>query len=232
MNTLGTKKQVKKIKSIGVKADSNQIGVKPVFDSNAQLGLLFANESYQPEDERQKELEGYLYDENLSSKREAVYHNPKINETYISQRGTKPSDLNDLWQDAQIVTGLFGQGTGYYNSDRVYKGEKTIQKVKDKYNDSHLKLTGHSLGAATSYELGKKYNLDTYNFNRGVGLAAPFQDRKCGKPNQPEWCEKIRNFRINYDPLSFLGKYQYNTSNIENSKIGILEKHKLSSFFN
>ena len=106
--------------------------------------LLVIRHNYQPMEQRHG-FEGYQYVDDLSSKRQAVFYNKDLNQSFLSQRGTKPTDLQDLYQDAQIVTGLFGE-----NSLRPSEGAKTINDIRNRYKDVQITNTGHSLGARTA----------------------------------------------------------------------------------
>lgn len=81
------------------------------------------------------------------------------NKEYImAVRGTRPSNINDLAADAQILL-------NDKNNIRVNSVEKLYNSFKAEYPTSKLTLTGHSLGAYVSHELANKYNETFVGFN-------------------------------------------------------------------
>ena len=189
-----------------------------------KLAYAFSNQSYQPKEQRHG-FEGYEYVDDLSSKRQAVFYNKDLNQSFLAQRGTKPTDLQDLYQDAQIATGLFGE-----NSLRSTEGAKTINNIRDRYKDVQITNTGHSLGGSTANVLGKQFNMNTIAFNQGSGITQPFKKLECYGANPPSYCNKIKNYRIHGDPLSFLSRFNKDTRTIQRPDISDLTKHSLSSF--
>tara|TARA_R110000868_G_scaffold172130_1_gene407954 strand:- start:8347 stop:9438 length:1092 start_codon:yes stop_codon:yes gene_type:complete len=93
-------------------------------------------------------------------------HTDKPDDIIISYRGTQ--NLTDLAVDAtQIATGsplekLAGINTGYF---RLAQDKYNL--VKDKYPDSNITTTGHSLGGSQAYYIGKTNNIPSYIFNAG-----------------------------------------------------------------
>ena len=153
-------KQRRTKQSIGAKAST---GIDDIM-GNKQINLAhaFSNQSYQAPENRHG-YDGYEYVDDLSSKRQAVFYNTDRNKSFLAQRGTK-LDLQELYQDAQIVTGLFGE-----NTSSPTEGAKTINDIRNRYKDVQITNTCHSLGASTANVLGKKFNMNTIAFNQGSG---------------------------------------------------------------
>ena len=81
------------------------------------------------------------------------------NKEYImAVRGTRPSNINDLAADAQILL-------NDKNNIRVNSVEKLYNSFRAENPTSKLTLTGHSLGAYVSHELANKYNETFVGFN-------------------------------------------------------------------
>jgi len=193
---------------------------------NKQINLAygFSNQAYQAPEDRHG-YNGYEYVDDLSSKRQAVFYNKDLNKSFLSQRGTKPTDIQDLYQDAQIVTGLFGE-----NSLRPSQGAKTINNIRDRYKDVQITNTGHSLGASTANILGKQFNMNTIAFNQGSGITQPFKKLECYSDDPPAYCNKIKNYRIEGDAISFLSRSNRDTTTIDRPNISTLTKHSLGPF--
>jgi hypothetical protein len=81
------------------------------------------------------------------------------NKEYImAVRGTRPTNINDLAADAQI---LFNDK----NNSRVKSVEEVYKSFRAEQPDAKLTLTGHSLGAYVAHELANKYNETFVGFN-------------------------------------------------------------------
>lgn len=215
-------KQRRTKRSIGAKTSTAIDDI--MGNKQINLAYAFSNQAYAPINERHG-FDGYEYVDDLSSKRQAVFYNKDLNQSFLAQRGTKPTDLQDLYQDAQILTGLFGE-----NSIRPSEGSKTINDITNRYKDVQITNTGHSLGGSTANVLGKQFNMNTIAFNQGSGITQPFQKLECYGDNPPSYCDKIKNYRIQGDPISFLSRYNRDTHTISRPDISGLTKHSLSSF--
>lgn len=81
------------------------------------------------------------------------------NKEYImAVRGTRPSNINDLTADAQILI-------NNKNNIRVNSVEEIYKSFRAEQPDVKLTLTGHSLGAYVAHELANKYNETFVGFN-------------------------------------------------------------------
>jgi hypothetical protein len=81
------------------------------------------------------------------------------NKEYImAVRGTRPTNINDLAADAQI---LFNDR----NNSRVKSVEEVYKSFRAEQPNAKLTLTGHSLGAYVAHELANKYNETFVGFN-------------------------------------------------------------------
>ena len=218
--TIGIKNRRTK-RSIGAKTST---AIDDIM-GNKQINLAygFSNQAYQAPEDRHG-YNGYEYVDDLSSKRQAVFYNKDLNTSFLAQRGTK-LDMQDMYQDAQILTGLFGQ-----NSIRPTEGAKTINNIRDRYKDVQITNTGHSLGGSTANVLGKQFNMNTIAFNQGSGITQPLKKLECYSDDQPAYCNKIKNYRIEGDAISFLSRFNRDTTTISRPDISGLTKHSLSSF--
>jgi hypothetical protein len=116
----------------------------------------------------QKELNeyrtGYQLDADLSNKNATVMS--KGNDVAISYRGTDLSNFSDLLADGEI---LFGRDKlGIFLNDRFDQADQLYNKVKEKYPNKEITLTGHSLGSGLGIYVGNKNNIKSVTFNEGV----------------------------------------------------------------
>jgi len=81
------------------------------------------------------------------------------NDEYIlAVRGTRPTNINDLTADAQILI-------NDKNNIRVNSVEKLYNSFKAENPTSKLTLTGHSLGAYVAHQIANKYDEPFVGFN-------------------------------------------------------------------
>jgi len=111
------------------------------------------------EDNLKKFLPLHEIDHDLSDKNSVVVK--KGNDVIIAYRGTRPTNLSDLNADAKI---LFG-----FNplTDRANEAQRKYDMVKDKYPNSIITTTGHSLGGNLGYYVAKNNDLQGHFFNLG-----------------------------------------------------------------
>lgn len=124
---------------------------KPV-SGGLETAKEFSRASYQKENNRPRHIQGFNYDDELSNKRNAVYHNPDTGRLIVAFRGTDPTDTFDLWEDARIATGTFD------GADRIKKGKDIVKSASTKYSIPvrEVELTGHSLGGRIAQSIGTK----------------------------------------------------------------------------
>ena len=122
-----------------------------------------AYDYYDSKDKAENNLKTFLpkhdIDHDLSDENSVVIK--KGNEVIISYRGTRPTNLSDLSADAKI---LFG-----FNplSSRANEAQTKYENVKNKYPDSVITTTGHSLGGNLGYYVAKNNDLQGHFFNLG-----------------------------------------------------------------
>ncbi len=111
------------------------------------------------EDNLKKFLPLHNIEHDLSDKNSVVVK--KGDDITISYRGTRPTNLSDLNADAKI---LFG-----FNplTDRANEAQRKYDMVKDKYPNSTITTTGHSLGGNLGYYVAKNNDLQGHFFNLG-----------------------------------------------------------------
>lgn len=119
---------------------------------NKKTVKKFLKASYKPG----MKINGNVYDEHLSGKRVAVYHNPVTGKAVVVHRGT--ASATD-W----IKTNL-PMAFGYEKGNRFKHAKKIQKEAEKKYGASNITTMGHSLGGRIAEKVGKKSaSIITYN---------------------------------------------------------------------
>jgi len=192
--------------------------------------LSISDEAYQIPTERENNIEDYIYNQVLSTPKTAIYINEKDKTIIIGNRGTVPSDTDDLIADAAILTGTFGF------SKRLRDSMSTVQNVMHVYPNFRIINTGHSLGGKVASEIGQrlsKVNSRVVAFNIGsTPLDLPknlFNQTKCLFTNSSQ-CQKLKNQRIyttGVDPISMSSLMQLGVKVVRPRKFNT---HSLKNF--
>ncbi len=197
------------------------------MSDESKLNAHIANQSYNDIGKREQHLGGYELDKSFNSKKHAVYHNNQLGKTIISYRGTVPTDLEDLYDDAHILRGTQA------STDRYKRSEKLYDDVKSKYK-SQITSVGHSLGGNISEHIAKVKGgrAETYNTGRGIDKGYFKDSLKCKAKNmmgiKTKHCNNVKRHHIVGDAISANNKgigegFSYKSA-------GLLKSHSLSNF--
>jgi len=140
-------------------------------------------------------IDGYRIDNSSSDKR-GVYVNDKKKDIVIAHRGTIPSSSANIQSDIMI-------GLGFQNTtERFKRAVRNDKKVKNKYPDYNITITGHSLGSQIGYNSATKNNLKGEFFNMGSNIT-PYKSltNKFRKTNN-----NITHYSTMLDPISLGAK--------------------------
>lgn len=138
------------------------------YSREAGQAAILANSIYKPQTDGQDTPEGYTKDRELSNRRSKVYEDTN-NNVWLVFRGTDPTNMNDIVSDVHIGAGMEEE------SDRFRESEEHFLKVKEKYGDRKIYVTGHSLGGSLAHYVGLRHeNAETYTFNKG---ATPWSEK-------------------------------------------------------
>lgn len=169
----------------------------------------FAEEAYDPADQREKVIDGYDYKPNLSTDDVAVYEeinpdtkmNPHLRKAIVSFRGTSKS--RDIRPDIGIA------GNRFKNTDRYKSDKAQLDKILGLYGKDKVRLTGHSLGSTVATTLGQEYGIRTDGFNTGSTPLQMeqnlFKNLSCKVFPSQQSCQnakKITHHIVPYDPIS------------------------------
>jgi hypothetical protein len=137
--------------------------------------------------------------ENMLSNIAIVQGGSTIN-PLVASAGLVASGLNPA--TALTAGSLSMLAFGAYQSN-LTDLENQLGKVKEKYPNKQIKISGHSKGGSFANVLGiSNKNADVYTFNAGVGLPNLYNKVKCYFGD----CSNIKNFRITGDFASALPK--------------------------
>jgi len=146
--------------------------------------------AYDGRNTRAASIDGYEYDNTLSTRRTAFYRNPTTGEVVQSNRGTVATNVKDLTADAAIATGTFG------GSSRLKKATQQAKAAQKKYGVTPTE-TGHSLGGTTAEYVASKTGGKAVVFNPG---SSPLGSA----PQTPD----TRVYTTGVDPISlFAGRH-------------------------
>ena len=108
---------------------------------------LMVDSSYQPTDNKQKNINGYLIDNDNSGDYVSTYHNPQTKHAVIIHRGTK--GVTDWLNNGAYALGM------YDSTERFNNGKKVQDAVYGKYGKENVSTVGHSQGSILARRLGK-----------------------------------------------------------------------------
>jgi len=186
-----------------------------------------AEQTYEPVNERQ-DVDGWDYRPDLSNEHLGVYFKDK--QAVIAQRGTRPTDANDLWEDAKIAVGL-GARSAY-----VDENIQVARKVKRDYGLDPV-FVGHSKSANHAIYSGRRVRDSVvYAFENPAPMIEVLGELtmgvRCGVFGGRGCKNKgdIHIFTNKTDPISQLGRYYYGNIHSINKGFG-LEAHGLGNWY-
>lgn len=181
--------------------------------------VAFSQAAYDGAGERPEVINGYVYDTELSNKRNAVYYDPINKKVVVAFRGTDFTDPADLYQDFRIMTGTF------YGTSRIETGKQIVKDAAEKYNVrvEDVALRGHSLGSSVAQAVGSELKIkDVAVFNPG---SSPIE-LITGRPGAGYG----RVYSTGIDPISITNLAEsIGGGNVRYSAPGV-EPHGLSNF--
>lgn len=146
--------------------------IRPTKDYKPPKDIDFAYLSQQAYKEgKDREVEGYTIDNELSSPDRVVYKHNATGHAVIAFRGTDLKNLKggisskafrDVGADLLLAAGAESLSHRFYNAEEVTK------KAVDKYGKEHLSVTGHSLGGSQALDVSRMYGVHAEVYNPHV----------------------------------------------------------------
>ena len=139
---------------------------------------------------------GYVYDETLSNKNNAIYYNPETKKLIHSVKGTNPYSVKDLYTDAMLSMGMLKK------TDRYKDSHKKLRQAKEKYDVDSADIIGHSMGATVGSYIGSK-NDRVYTLDKGATIGQKSRNNE-------------KSYRTEGDMVSILNKNSKNMTTLKN----------------
>ena len=146
------------------------------------------NASYKDNANAKSDLEnkGYIFDEELSNKKQKVFYDPETKTPKVVFKGT--TDTNEWFRNPLIPFNLEFLDTEFKKSKNL------VKKVSEKY-ENKPDIYGHSRGASKA-EYNASLANKVYTYNKPSKL---FESRIF-----PTSAKNVMNFRSTFDPVSAL----------------------------
>lgn len=177
-------------------------------------GLL--NASY---DKKIKNVDGFIQDEQLSSKTSKVYVNPETGQAVVAHRGT--SGFTDWFNNAVYAV---GGRKSYKLTPRFKEAQKVQQQAELKYGKDNISTIGHSQGGLQAELLGQNTH-EVITLNKAT---RPFENTKG---------ENQYDIRSSRDIVSSLNPFQHNPFEPKNGhdiiipakSLNVLDEHSIET---
>ncbi len=216
------------VQALGQKAkDLGVLGKKilnPSINSNLpipQEDAVYAEISsmvYKPVGSR-ADVREFTYDRDMGDEQEGVWVSGS--KAIIGYRGS--STARDwLRSDVKIALGTEP------SDSRVQKSIRFYDKVKEKYPNKTIVVTGHSLGNRLGNLVSQARNVKNVGFSTGCGIGCIRDYQKCQSSNPPSWCGLKRSHRIKGDPLSTADLY--GNVKVYDKKPSSSHRHAMNNF--
>lgn len=166
-------------------------------------------------------LRNFKIDNSLSTKKNSVFVNTNTGEVVISYKGTNPTNIEDLYDDLEIIRGYEDQTSRFEKANELYKN------VEKKYGSQNIKITGHSLGATAGLFVSEKNNVESHLFNPGIGTSKLVS-------NYPNNTNKSYIYKTKHDPVSvgaFLLNDKTNREIVNVPQTNTIDPHGIDNFF-
>lgn len=215
--------------------------IDPTRAESAPLSNLVAQAAYEKPSARRKRIGPLILDQDLSTKRQAVYFSQgKIgghHRVISGHRGTVPSlrEPRDLLTDTALtITPFFRKTKHFREADKHYM---SVQKKYGKGVKYHL--SGHSLAGTTVTALSHRRHKSTAGsiaFNAAgtpEGLASSLVQRTGIRSAADKHLDRNHaHFVSRFDPVSLLSRHRKNTRFSDGYSQPSFNPHSLTSWHN
>jgi len=212
-----------------------------VVSTEAYISMLGCVEAYKPLTSRNEFLDNQTtYQASVSNDRMAVYLRGmyEIKELFICVRGTRPTSIEDILQDIQVIE------NSVQNSPFTIQYTTELVRIRNQFPsipDDNIYISGHSLGSVYSLLASKILNVNGFGFNGASALlnlqffttGADIMGMVYDLQNIASY-PNFQAYRIAGDPISLLSKWSL--SNVVNiNVVGVSDltpigKHSMDAF--
>jgi hypothetical protein len=151
-----------------------------------------------------KNIDGYVLDNELSTRRDKVYVNPNTGKVVHTISGT--DSLKDWSNNLLIPFGLHSKTNRYKNA------EETQKKANAKYGKQNVSVVSHSQSGNIADNLAKRDLVGDENITLNPAII--------GKPNK-----KVKVVKSYFDPVSYFTKTKKGDVVLKPSSINPLKEH-------
>jgi hypothetical protein len=169
----------------------------------------FVRAGYKNLDEAEQ-IDDYILDKELSTKRDKVYYNPKINKAVHTIAGT--DSLTDWGHNLLLPFGV------HHYTNRYKNAEATQRKAIDKYGKDNLGLVSHSQSGNIAQNLTKRgltgkdnVTLNPAIFgkaNEGLEVVRSDKDLVSGLTGKTKKLTTIKSEGAWYNPMTYIREHQ------------------------
>lgn len=203
----------------------------PVDAEYAPISQQVAAQAYELPSERTSNIGGFMYDPAVSDERHAIYvHHGKTKsekKVLTGFRGTDSSNSRDLYTDVQLTR------SNFHRTRHSKEAHATFDKVVEKYPSHTHHLTGHSLGAHTSYSVhhnNHKKVKSSIGFNTPgstLGVISSAAQHVYQTPAQKAMSKNRVEYINRFDPVSIFARHR---TNRKRNKSFSLNPHSLDQW--
>ena len=180
-------------------------------------------------------MEGrYDIDKELSSANHVTFVDKETGRAVISFRGTRPTNIADIFSDVGIALGLQAFTPRFEEASEVTK--RAIKKYGGKDN---VDVTGHSLGGAQALYVNNKFGVEAHAYNPGEGIPPAMLSSinpvlgaaaKAAQANRHQSEDNAHVYLSGLDPISVLANRLPVDVNHQRNDQGFLGDHNLENF--
>lgn len=154
------------LKSVSKMGKDKSRVINKIPDEDKTTALV-AKQVYNSPNSRSPVVSDFTLDRDFNAEKHCVYVNDSRNELIIGLRGTNPTDVEDLANDANIVrTDLFDEENVRFNrSYRISDADALYNRVRQKYPAYRIVVSGHSLAGRMAMELARNHRQRGVNGN-------------------------------------------------------------------
>tara|TARA_R110002073_G_scaffold320989_1_gene496852 strand:+ start:6346 stop:10113 length:3768 start_codon:yes stop_codon:yes gene_type:complete len=196
-----------------IKGTKKNVKTQGAIDSQDKKYLDMSDSAYNPPNDRQQKIYGFIYNKNASNDEHAIYVNQNEKKIVIAFRGSQTKE-DWLKTDTNLSVGKLKQ------TPRFGREEKWVQEIKSMLPNYQYVYTGHSLGGTLAIEMGDLFKEPAITFNAGHGV---------GMGDKSD--NDVKFYSAKGDAVSTLGVGKYkDTRLIENSAGNSITAHSLDAF--
>ena len=182
--------------------------------------------SYMDPEKRPYQIEDYYLEPSYNSKFHCIYLNHQDKICIIGYRGTEVNEKKDLLSDAQIILWINAI------DPRVTWSLKLFDEVRRSHPEYKKRVCWHSLGGTLCYIVSKHRKVDyCCTFNPWSAPNKIFILMLRDTLAKKERTQKIRTYKIIWDPISTFSYVGNTTSFFVWLKFNPIDYHRMSNFY-